>query len=97
MSCGLMTERMLAIPFTPLLSIGTLSMTINGSLLALRDEPPRMRTLDLAPGVPPSLVIATPATLPTSKSWALTTTPLFLLSGFKAATDPVRSFFLTTP
>ena len=92
-----MVESMFATPLTPLLSIGTLSMTINGSLLALRDEPPRMRILALPPGVPSSLVTFTPAILPPSMSWALTTTPLFFESGLKAVTEPVRSDFFATP
>ena len=88
---------MLATPFTPVLSIGTLSMTIKGSLLAFSDEPPRILILDLPPGVPPSLVILTPATLPASMSCGFTTTPLFLESGLRAATEPVKSDFLATP
>ena len=92
-----MVERMLATPFTPELSIGTLSMTISGSLLAFNDEPPRILMLDLPPGVPPSLVIFTPATLPANISCGFTTTPLFFESGLSAATEPVKSDFFAIP
>jgi hypothetical protein len=46
------------------LLIGTPSITYSGSLLALIDVPPRMRTCAPAPGSPLFGVIITPATRP---------------------------------
>lgn len=44
-----------------------------------------------------TLVTIVPAILPEIMSCALTTRPLFLESGVKAVTEPVRSDFLTAP
>ena len=43
---------------------GTPSITIRGSLLALKDAPPLIRIVLPEPGWPPLEVIETPATLP---------------------------------
>src|SRR5690349_21106812 len=43
---------------------GTPSITINGSLLALREAPPRMRMVLPLPGAPPFDMIETPGALP---------------------------------
>ena len=97
MSCGLTSDNGLVTPLTPVWSIATPSITINGLLDAFKDEPPRIRIVEPAPGVPPSFVTLTPATLPESISCALTTSPLFFPSGFRAVTEPVKSLFLTAP
>ena len=77
--------------------MGTLSITINGSFEALSEEPPRIRMVAPPPGVPSLVVTFTPATLPEIMSCGFTTRPLFLLSGFNADTEPVRSDFFATP
>ena len=92
-----MLERILDTPLTPALSMGTLSITINGSFDALSEEPPRIRMVAAPPGVPSLVVTFTPATLPEIISCGFTTRPLFLLSGFKADTEPVRSDFFAIP
>ena len=93
-----MVERMFE-PVLPtlLLSIGTPSITINGSLDAFKDEPPRIRICVPTPGSPELLVTFTPAIFPEIMSCAFTTRPLFFESGVKAVTEPVRSDFLTAP
>ena len=55
---------------------------IDGSLVDESEDPPRIRICVLAPGSPLSPVTFTPAILPCIRSWAFTTTPLFLESGF---------------
>ena len=97
MSWGLIIDSLFDSPFTPSLSIAIPSITIRGSLLALSDEPPRMRICAPPPGVPSLDMTLTPATLPWIMSWALPTRPLFFESGFKAVTDPVKSLFFTVP
>ncbi len=54
---------MLGAPDTAVFSMGTPSMTMSGSLLALSEAPPRIRIRPPAPGEP-SGVICTPAILP---------------------------------
>ena len=56
-SFGFIKDNALAAPEIPLLSNGTPSITINGSLFAFKDEPPRIRIVDPAPGAPPLEVI----------------------------------------
>jgi len=51
------------------LSIGTPSMTISGSLLALMEVPPRRRMFNPAPGSPLFEMIVRPATWPCN-SWS---------------------------
>ena len=51
-SFGLIKARALACPEIPPLSNGIPSITINGSLLALREAPPRIRILLPDPGAP---------------------------------------------
>ena len=63
-SLGLMVFKRLAEPAMPLLSTGTPSITIKGSLPALNEEPPRIRILLPPPAYPPPEVICSPATLP---------------------------------
>ena len=97
MSAGLTIDNGLDKPFTPLLSIAKPSITINGSFDAFNEEPPRIRIVAPAPGVPLAEVTFTPAILPCIMSCALVTKPLFISSGFTAVTEPVKSFFLATP
>ena len=67
-------------------------MTISGSLLALRDAPPRIRMVLPAPGEPLD-VICTPATLPTSSSLGVEIAPFWKFLSLMLVTEPVRSFF----
>ena len=84
-------------PFTPSLSIANPSITINGSLLAFREEPPRTRIVAPPPGVPSLEITLTPAILPVIMSCAFVVIPLLILSGLIAVTEPVASFFFTVP
>ncbi len=96
MSFGFTIAKGLVKPCTPLLSIASPSITINGSFLAFNDEPPRIRIVAPPPGVPLEITF-TPAILPVIISCALVITPLLILSGLMAVTDPVKSFFFTVP
>ncbi len=63
MSFELMVLNGLAIPLMPVaLSTGTPSITINGSLLADMEDPPRIRILAAEPGAPPEETTLKPAT-----------------------------------
>jgi hypothetical protein len=95
-SWGLSVLRMLGAPETAEFSMGTPSMTISGSLLALSEAPPRMRIRPPAPGEP-SGVICTPATLPTSRSLAVEIAPFWKLFSPMEVIEPVRSFFCIEP
>jgi len=95
MSLGLMVLNGLRIPEMPSLSMGTPSITISGSLLALSDEPPRMRMVEPDPGAPPPEVICTPAILPDTSSCGDVMAPLLKSADVMAETDPVASSFLT--
>ena len=97
MSFGLIIAITLLTPVAVLLSMVSPSTTSSGSLLALSDEPPRMRICAPAPGEPPAVITSTPATLPTSMSEALLVMPLLISSGLMAVTEPVRSSFLARP
>ena len=59
LSGGIMLKG-LEIPVTPELSTGTPSMTIRGSLVAFKDEPPRIRMSPPPSGFPPLMVTTTP-------------------------------------
>ena len=96
-SFGLTSERGFDIPLMPSLSIASPSITINGSLLAFSEEPPRIRTVAPAPGAPPVDTTFTPAILPVIMSWGEVVIPLLILSGFMAVTEPVASSFFTCP
>ena len=84
-------------PSGALLPIITPSITTNGSFLADREEPPRIRIEEEEPGCPVEEATDTPATLPINISWGLTCKPRFFSSGLMAITEPVASFFLTVP
>ena len=64
MSLELMKLKALPAPEMALVSSGTPSITIKGSLLALNEEPPRIRMVLPDPGWPPLEMIETPGTLP---------------------------------
>src|SRR5690554_558300 len=86
------------IPLTPLvLSTGTPSITIRGSLLADIDDPPLIRIVEPAPGAPPDDTILRPATFPANISEGLVASPLLRDVASTATTDPVASSFLTDP
>ena len=97
MSLGLMNERKFELPAMLLLSIGTPSIIIKGSLEAFNDEPPRTRMVAPLPGAPPELVITTPGLFPTSKSCGEVIAPLLKSFEVTATTEPVASDFLTVP
>src|SRR5664279_3257115 len=63
-SLGLTNARGLATPATLSFDKGIPSITINGSLLAFKDAPPRILIVLPEPGAPSFEVIDTPATLP---------------------------------
>jgi hypothetical protein len=70
---------------------GTPSTTYSGSLLAVIDVPPRMRTCTPPPGSPLFDVTLTPAARAVSSSLALVITPTLARSVFTVATDPVTA------
>src|SRR6478736_662415 len=76
---------------------GTPSTTINGSLLALSEAPPRIRIVLPEPGAPPLDVIWTPATFPEISCSGVVMAPLLKSFAVIAVTAPVRSFFLLVP
>ena len=51
-SFGLMVDKAFGVPGAELLATGIPSMTISGSLLAFREEPLRMRSVEPEPGPP---------------------------------------------
>ena len=71
------------------LLMGTPSMTYSGSLLALMEVPPRMRTWAPAPGSPPSSVTFTPATRPASMPFTFGMTPTLASAPLTVTTEPV--------
>ena len=86
------------IPLTPVaLSTGTPSITINGSLLADIEEPPRILMLAAEPGAPPDDTTLIPATFPANSSEGDVAKPLFSLVASTAVTEPVASSFFTVP
>src|SRR6478752_6748737 len=76
---------------------GTPSTTINGSLLAFSEAPPRIRIVLPEPGAPPLDVICTPATFPAISCSGVVIDPLLKSFAVIAVTAPVRSFFLLVP
>src|SRR5436190_13218734 len=96
-SFGLINANALAAPAIPVLSTGTPSITINGSLLALSDAPPRMRIVLPEPGAPPLDDICTPATFPAINCSGVVMGPLLKSFAVMAVTEPVRSFFSLVP
>ena len=63
MSLGLTVDKGLAIP-APLPATGIPSITINGSLLAVKEAAPRIRIVALPVGSPEAGVTNKPGTLP---------------------------------
>src|SRR5574337_958863 len=96
-SFGFSRANEFATPAMPELESGIPSITINGSLLAFSDEPPRIRIVLPEPGAPPFGVMDTPATLPLINCSGVVTTPLLKSLAVTVDTDPVRSFFLDVP
>ena len=72
-------------------------MMYSGLQSALREAPPRMRTVAPEPGIPEPAVTTTPALLPRSMSAGDEMTPLLISSALTVETEPVRSLFLTVP
>ena len=97
MSSGLMEDSGSDMPEMPSLETGRPSMTMSGSLEALMEEPPRIRMVAPAPGIPEPAVTTTPALLPRRRSAGVVMTPLLISSALTVETDPVRSLFLTVP
>ncbi len=96
-SFGLMVDKIPREPPTLSLDIGNPSITINGSLEALIDEPPRILIVAPEPGAPPSDVIFTPATLPLSRLSGVTILPLVKSFAVTDSTDPVASLTVVVP
>ena len=96
-SFGLIMLSGLATPEMPALLKGIPSNTIKGSLLALKDEPPRIRIVLPDPGAPPLEVIATPATLPVINCSGLVMAPFTKSLEPIVVTEPVKSFLRTEP
>ena len=97
MSFGLIIASGFATPEIPPLATGTLSITINGSLLAFKEAPPLILIVLPAPGAPPLEVICTPATLPAISCSAEVFCPLTKSFEVTLTTEPVKSFFLAVP
>ena len=76
--------------------MGRPSITIKGSLEAVKEAPPLILISEPEPGAPLVLIVK-PATLPFNKFSAVTTAPL--LNSFEeiVVTAPVTSFFFTVP
>ncbi len=72
-------------------------MTIKGSLLAFKDEPPRMRMRLPAPGIPELDVIRTPGVLPKIKASGVEKEPFWKDLVFTLTTEPVKSLMLEVP
>ena len=72
-------------------------MTTKGSLLALREEPPRMRMRLPAPGWPLLEVMRTPGVLPTMSCSGVENAPRWKERDFTLTRDPVKSFVLDWP
>lgn len=68
MSFGFIIPRILLEPDVEELSIAIPSITIRGSLLADKEEPPRILMAEPAPGAPPGEIILTPAAFPLNAS-----------------------------
>ena len=98
MSFGFIRLRKFPPPdMEPPTSIGTPSSTINGSLDALSDAPPRMRMVETDVGEPPPFTICTPAILPFTSSSGDETMPLLKSLVPTEATEPVRSLLRCVP
>ena len=74
-----------------------LSITNKGSLLACKDEPPRIRILVPAPAVPPSVLATTPGAFPISNSCGDVIVAWLKSFAEIAVIEPVASVFLTSP
>ncbi len=96
-SSGLINDNGFGAPAIPLLSTGTPSITINGSLLALRDEPPLILIDEPAPGAPPLDVTLTPADLPKISCSGVEILPCWKDFEVIATTEPVRSLVCISP
>src|SRR5437773_11545892 len=71
------------------LLIGTPSITYSGSLDALSDVQPRMRTCAPAPGSPLFVITSTPAARPRCVSFAFAVKTIVDAHGQMVATEPV--------
>ena len=75
---------------------GKPSITINGSLDALKEEPPRILISEPEPGAP-LVVMFTPETRPLIKFSAVTMLPFVISLAVIASTEPVASFTVVVP
>src|SRR4030095_1262530 len=96
-SFGLIVARALGTPAISEFDRGIPSITINGSLLAFNEAPPRILIVLPEPGAPSFGVIDTPATLPRINCSGVTIAPLLKSFALIAVTAPVRSFFILVP
>ena len=89
----LKTERE---PPIVLLSIGRPFITINGSLEAPSEAPPRMRIVEPDPGSPPVLIVR-PETRPLKRFSGVTMLPRLKSSEVTEVKEPVASFMVVVP
>ena len=98
MSLGLIRlKKLLLLPLIPPISRGTPSRTINGSLLAFKEAPPRIRMVLPAVGEPLLDMICTPAILPLMSCSGELIIPSLKSLLLTLATAPVRSPFREVP
>ncbi|MNI17070.1 hypothetical protein D3C73_704270 [compost metagenome] len=97
-SFGLIRLRKLPLlPLIPPVSKGTPSNTIKGSLLALKEAPPRIRIVLPEEGEPLLDITCTPAVFPLISCSGEPTSPLLKSLLPTVLTAPVRSFFVVLP
>src|SRR5664280_116253 len=96
-SFGLSNANGFATPAIPEFDIGIPSITIKGSLLAFKEEPPRILMVLPDPGAPSFEVMDTPATLPLINCSGVVIMPLLKSFAFTVVIEPVKSFFLAVP
>ena len=85
------------LPLIPPASKGTPSSTISGSLLALKEAPPRIRIVLPALGEPLFDITCTPADFPLISCSGEPTSPALKSLLFTVLTEPVKSFFVILP
>src|SRR5574344_131591 len=90
-------RKLLALPDMPPCSKGTPSRTISGSLLALREAPPRTRIVLPAVAEPLLLMICTPAIFPLISCSGELICPTLKSLDDTVDTEPVRSLRRVVP
>ena len=96
-SFGLINDKGFAAPAIPPLSSGTPSTTINGSLEALIEVPPRSLSVLPEPGAPSLEVTLRPATLPITSCSGVANEPCTKFFSLITVAEPVRSLVRWVP